>query len=156
MKYISTLFAAVLLFAASAAAHAEVNPAGWWSDPEHDGAGLVISQDSGFGHGVLWFLHRVNGSSAFLIAGENCEEFPCVTTLHEPTAAWMGGATSQPGPEFDLGDPIGSLEMSFREDGSLAVKFNLYNWREDCRGLGAGGAIFRACVGNLNYKLLAR
>lgn len=128
---------------------------GLWHDPEHPGHGITITQDSGFGHGVIWFLHRVDGSSAFLIAGENCEEFPCVTPLHEPTAAWMGGATSQPGVDFDLRDPVGSLELRQREDGRLTAKFDLYYWREDCIGLGPGGAIFRACVGTLTLELLA-
>lgn len=128
---------------------------GWWYDADHPGHGITISQDSGHGHGVLWFLHRVDGSSAFLVAGENCEKFPCVVTLHEPTAAWMGGATSQPGADFDLGDPVGSLELTPQEDGSLTAKFDLYYWRGDCIGVSPGGAILRGCIGSLNLVRLA-
>ena len=129
---------------------------GWWYDADAPGHGLTISQDSGHGHGVLWFLHRADGSSAFLIAGENCDGFPCAVTLHEPVAAWMGGATSLPGADLSLGDPVGSLELTPQPDGTLAAKFDLYYWREDCIGIGPGGAIFRGCVGTLSLTKLAQ
>ena len=45
---------------------------GSWYDPENTGHGFNITADSGFGHGIFWYLYRPDGSSAFLVALENC------------------------------------------------------------------------------------
>jgi hypothetical protein len=146
--------ALVLLFAS---ANVMAGP-GLWHDPEHPGHGVLITQDMGAGHGVIWFLHRTDGSSAFLIASENCEEFPCVVPMHEVEAAWMGGAFPGSGSSFafDFQDPVGSLEMRQLEDGRIATKFDLRAFRPaDCFGIGGSGLILRGCIGTITMELLA-
>jgi hypothetical protein len=143
----------VFLFAASSV----VAGPGLWYDPEHPGHGILITQDMGAGSGVIWFLHRPDGASAFLIAAENCEEFPCVVPMHEPEAAWMGGAfPGAAGVEFDFKEPVGTLELRQLEDGGLTAKFDLRFFRpEDCVGIGGSGLILRGCIGTVTLKLLA-
>jgi hypothetical protein len=112
----------------------------------------------GAGSGVIWFLHRTDGSSAFLIAAENCEEFPCVVPMHEVEAAWMGGAFPGSGSsfDFDFKDPVGSLEMRQLEDGRIVTKFDLRGFRPaDCFGIGGSGLILRGCIGTITMELLA-
>ena len=158
MKYITTLLAAVFALGLSTGAAASSETSGLWHDPEHPGHGVLITQDMGAGQAVIWFLHRTDGSSAFLIASENCEEFPCVAPMHEVEAAWMGGAFPGSGSsfEFDFGDPVGTLEMNVLEDGRIAAKFDLRGFRPaDCFGIGGSGLILRGCIGTITLELLA-
>lgn len=137
---------AFLLLTLSVSAHADFS--GHWYDAEHPGHGIQIDADSGFGHAVTWYLYRKDGSTAFLTAGETCAEFPCVVALHEPSAGFMGRG------EFDLGDPVGLVELSF-SDGKLLADYNLISWIEECRGASPGGIIFHRCIGEIEFSRLA-
>ena len=124
--------------------------AGLWHDAESTGHGIQINKDTGFGHAVTWYLYRKDGSSAFLTVGETCKDFPCVVTLHEPKAGFMGRG------EFDLGEPVGMLELALTETGKLDVDYNLSVWLGDeCSNITAGGLLFRGCVGSFEMEFLA-
>lgn len=123
--------------------------AGMWYDPDNAGHGIQISRDGGFGHAVTWYLYRVNGSSAFLTAGETCKEFPCVVTLHEPTGGFVSKGT------FDLGNPVGLVELSVTAEGSLTADYELISWIPGCVGSSPGGLIFLGCIGKLEMEKLA-
>jgi len=126
---------------------------GSWYDPENTGHGFNITADSGFGHGIFWYLYRPDGSSAFLVALENCEEFPCAVSLAEPSGPWMGGKYSQKGNTV-LGDPVGMVELIPSENG-LNAKFELVGWQENCQGKSSGGIIFNGCIGTIKLQRLA-
>lgn len=123
------------------------NYAGLWYSPDRDGTGIWISPDMGAGHAVLWYLNRRDGSSAYLHAGENCTDFPCVVPLHEPTVSWLGG-------DVDLGEPIGSLEIQSSDTG-LRVTYDIRGFDPDnCFGISPGGTLFRECAGTRNLVRL--
>ena len=143
MKVFAT-FAALMMLAGSA-----FGQAGHWYDPEHPGFGIQINRDSGFGYAVTWYLYRKDGSTAFLTAGETCEQFPCVVALHEPKAGFMGTG------DFELGPEIGILEIGKAQDGVLPVEYELIAWVEECRGASPGGIIFQRCIGDLELELIA-
>lgn len=120
---------------------------GLWSQPDRDGHGLSISQASSGGHAVIWYRHRVDGSSAFLLA-EPCQTFPCATILYEPSARWGGG-------DLDLGDPVGSLEI-FPDGDQIRVIYDIRAWNvERCENISPGGALFRECAGSIRLTKLA-
>lgn len=135
--------AATLLFSAAIAAP------GHWYEPGREGHGLQINRDTGFGNALTWYIYRPDGSTAFLVSGENCESFPCVVTLHEPTANFMGG---QP----FLGPEIGIIEIGQYHGQTLPVRYDLRAWRPDqCLHTGPGGALFNQCFGQIDFELLA-
>jgi len=146
-KLRATVCAALtLLFLIGCAQPASAAP-GHWYQPERDGIGLQIDQDTGFGSAVTWYLYRPDGSTAFLVGGGNCEAFPCVLTLHEPTARYMGG-------NLDLGDPVGEIEIGVAGD-TLPVRFDLSEWLpERCTDISPGGVLFRECAGKIDFELL--
>lgn len=143
MKIFATI-AALFLLAGSA-----YGQAGLWYNPENTGHGIQINEDTGFGYAVTWYLYRKDGSSAFLTAGETCKEFPCVIALHEPKAGFMGRG------EFDLGDPVGLVELSFPEAGKMLVDYDLIAWIPECQGISPGGIIFNRCIGEIEMVKLA-
>jgi len=140
MRYLAALlFIPALAFAAP----------GHWYEPARDGHGLQINRDGGFGSAVTWYLYRPDGTTAFLIGGETCFEFPCVVELYEPTARYMGG-------DLDLGQPVGILEIGDVEGDTLPVRYDVRAWQtERCSNISAGGVLFRECAGRLDLKLLA-
>ena len=141
------ILGAFALFLSACSAAVSAAP-GWYFEPARDGHGLMISSDTGFGHGVTWFLYREDGSAAFLAAGENCPAFPCVVPLHEPTANFMGGA-------LDLGEPVGSIELHYT-GGGFSAFYDLRAWRPDrCFGVSPGGIIFNRCAGRIDFTRLA-
>ena len=123
--------------------------AGLWYDPDKSGHGIQINRDGGFGHAVTWYLYRKDGSSAFLTAGATCEEFPCIVPLHEPTSRFLSGDT-------ELGDPVGSLELTPNQDGTMEADYDLRIFLgEECFGITPGGLLFRGCVGKFDMEKLA-
>ncbi|TQE96894.1 MAG: hypothetical protein FKY71_16370 [Spiribacter salinus] len=133
---------ATLLFSTAFAAP------GHWYEPGREGHGLQINRDSGFGHAVTWYLYREDGSTAFLIGGSNCESFPCVLTLHEPTARYMGGS-------LDLGPEVGEIEIGQYDGVTLPVRFDLRAWQpERCDDISPGGVLWRECAGKIDFELL--
>ena len=119
---------------------------GLWFDPGRPGHGLTISQPTDGGHAVLWYLPRRDGSAAYLL-GMPCRDFPCVTTLHEPTAAWLGGG-------LELGEPVGELEIGVGDP--LPLRYDLRDWSgEVCEGISPGGVLWRECAGRLELERLA-
>lgn len=123
--------------------------AGHWYNPNKTGHGIQINRDGGFGHAVTWYLYRVDGSSAFLTALETCEEFPCVVSLAEPTARFLDG-------DADLGDAVGSVELTPLEDGGLRADYDLRLFLgEQCQDVSVGGLLFRGCVGKFNMVKLS-
>jgi len=146
MKYL-----AIILLFVSSCVFAE-DPAGMWYDPEHPGHGLQISGDNGFGRSLVWYLHRADGSTGFVISGENCESFPCVVALYEPTSGFLGGKFG--GPELELGEPVGMLELTPVE-GGFEGEYDLIGFASDnCSGISPGGLIFRGCVGKVSFSRL--
>lgn len=143
---IASLVAALLL-PIGCAQTASAAP-GHWYEPERNGHGLQIDQNAhGFGHAVTWYLYREDGTTAFLIGGSNCDSFPCVLTLHEPTARYMGG-------NLDLGPAVGEIEIGVAGD-TLPVRFDLRAWQpERCTDISPGGVIFRECAGKIDFTLL--
>lgn len=122
--------------------------AGLWYQPDRPGTGILITPDMGAGHGVIWYLHRRDGTSAFIVGGENCTSFPCVVTLKEPTANWLGG-------NLDLGEPVGNVDFS-EWDGRLRVNFDLRELSpEICEGISIGGILLRECAGTKFFSRLA-
>lgn len=143
MKIFATI-AALFLLAGSA-----YGQAGHWYDADHPGHGIQINRDSGFGYAVTWYLYRKDGSTAFLSGEATCEGFPCVIPLVEPSAGFMGTG------EFDLGEPVGLLELLLNEQGNLDVIYDLIDWLPDCEGVGPGGIILRNCIGSFEMEKLA-
>jgi len=122
---------------------------GHWYQPERNGHGLQINRDSGFGSAVTWYVYRPDGSTAFLVGDSNCEAFPCVLTLHEPTAQYMGGS-------LELGPEIGEIEIGVAGD-TLPVRFDLRAWLpERCTDISPGGVLFRECAGKIDFQLLTK
>lgn len=145
MKYVC----AIILIAVVALTGSAVAAPGTWYNPDRDGHGVQINRDSGFGHGVTWYLYRPDGTTSFLVAKEPCLGFPCVAELVEPTAGFMGG-------NLDLGETVGILEIGVAEGNALSVRYELSAWLLDqCDGLTPGGLIFRKCVGQIDMELLA-
>jgi len=143
------LIVAVLFIAFSGAAVASDEFAGQWYNPDRSGHGIQINRDGGFGHAITWYLYRKDGSSAFLTAGQTCEEFPCVVTLHEPTSRFLDGGA-------ELGDPVGSVELTPQADGTMEADYDLRVFLgEECFGISPGGMIFLGCVGKFNMVKLA-
>lgn len=141
------LFVTLLLIPAIALASDDF--AGLWYNPDKPGHGIQINRDGGFGHAITWYLYRKDGSSAFLTALETCEEFPCVVSLAEPTARFLDG-------DAELGDAVGSVELTPQEDGSLEADYDLRLFLgEECFGIGPGGMLFRGCVGKFDMIKLA-
>ena len=141
-----SLFLAILLLVPSLV----LGGPGHWYDASHPGHGIQINRDAGFGYAVTWYLYRKDGSTAFLAGESTCEEFPCVIALVEPSAGFMGSG------EFDLGEPVGSLELIPLEDGRLEARYDLIDWLEaDCAGLSPGGLVFQRCVGEIELEKLA-
>ena len=127
------------------------DPAGLWYDPDRPGHGLYISGDNGFGRSLTWYLHRHDGSSGFVISDENCAKFPCVVALHEPAAGPFGASYDR---GFDLGDPVGSLEIHQHDD-EFSVKYDLRGfYGEVCSQSSPGGLIFNGCVGRVKFTRL--
>jgi len=123
---------------------------GLYHNPDRDGHGLLLTADTGFGNAVIWYLYRRDRSSAVLIGADNCTEYPCVTALHEPRGPWMGG-------DFDLGDPVGSVEITLLSENTIKVSYDLRAFDpEKCIGVTPGGVIFNECVGNQVLEVLAR
>ena len=123
--------------------------AGHWYDADHIGHGIQIDRDGGFGHAITWYLYRKDKSSAFLTSGQTCEEFPCIVTLHEPSARFLDG-------DVELGDPVGSVELTPQEDGTLEADYDLRLFLgEECKNITPGGLIFRQCVGKFDMVKLS-
>ena len=121
---------------------------GHWYEPAEPGYGVQINQDGGFGYAVTFYLYRTDGSTAFLIGAETCEEFPCVVALLEPTADFMGG-------NLDVGNALGELEIGVFDGEVLPIRFDLRVWLgEYCENISVGGIIFRQCAGQRNLRLL--
>lgn len=141
-------FVILALFSVSAVASDDF--AGLWYNPDKPGHGIQINRDGGFGHAITWYLYRKDGSSAFVTALETCEEFPCVVSLAEPTARFLDG-------DAELGDAVGSVELTPQEDGSLEVDYDLslFLGADHCYGISPGGMIFRQCVGKFDMIKLA-
>jgi len=143
------LIATILLFFTLGNAVASDEFAGQWYNPDRSGHGIQINRDGGFGHAVTWYLYRKDGSSAFLTAGQTCEEFPCVVTLHEPTSRFLDG-------DAELGDPVGSVELTPQADGSMKADYDLRVFLgEECFGISGGGMLFRQCIGKFNMVKLS-
>jgi len=141
------LFVTLLLIPAITMASDDI--AGHWYDADKPGHGIQIDRDGGFGHAVTWYLYRKDGSSAFLTAGQTCEEFPCVVTLHEPSARFLDGGA-------ELGDPVGSVELTPQEDGTLEADYDLILFLgEECLNITPGGLIFKQCVGKFDMVKLS-
>jgi len=119
---------------------------GLYYDADNPGHGLTITQDTGEGHAVIWYLYREDGSSAFLTGLENCSEFPCVIPLVEPQAVTAFQF-------YDLGEPVGVLELT-KTDGGFEAKYDLRPFL-NCIGQSSGGTIFRRCIGTINLSKLA-
>ena len=122
---------------------------GHWYDADHPGHGIQINRDAGFGYAVTWYLYRKDGTTAFLAGEATCEDFPCVIPLVEPSAGFMGAG------EFDLGEPVGMLELVPTESGDLDVTYDLIAWIPECAGIGPGGLVFQGCVGSFVMEKLA-
>ena len=121
---------------------------GLYYNPEKPGHGVYVTQDSGFGSAVVWYLYRQDGSSAVLISAENCDSFPCAVELLEPSAKFMGGG-------LEL-TPAGVLEIAFTDEGA-EIEWELYTWPgAECDGLSPGGLIFYSCIGRQDLVLLAK
>lgn len=139
------LFLATLLLFPSLA----LGQSGHWFDASHPGHGIQINRDSGFGYAVTWYLYRKDGTTAFLTGETTCEEFPCVIALVEPSASFMGG-------NLELGDPVGTLELTLTGDGNLDAQYDLISWlKADCAGILVGGLLFRKCIGTIELEKLA-
>ena len=141
-------FIAALLAVSACSSPASAAP-GHWYEPARSGYGIQIDQDTGFGSAVTFYLYRRDGSTAFLVGGENCESFPCVLTLHEPSADFMGG-------ELELGPEIGEIELGEYDGAILPMRYDLRVWLgEFCQDISPGGVIFRQCAGQRDLQLLA-
>ena len=151
MKSISTILFGIALSVSAWASDFEAT--GTWHDPDHGGHGIVITADSGFGHGVFWFLHRDDRSSAFLIGDANCTEFPCIVALLEPSSGFLGGKYG--GGSLSVGDPVGTLEITPTESG-FSAKYSLVGpFSDHCNITNPGGIIFRGCIGTIEFERLA-
>ena len=145
MKYFLAILFSTLL-ASSVLAN---DPSGHWYNPSKPGYGVQINRDSGAGHAITWYLYRKDGSSAFLTAFETCEEFPCIVSLSEPTSRFLDG-------NADLGNAVGSLELTPQPDGTLKADYDLRAWLgEECNNLSGGGLLFRGCIGKFNLSRIA-
>ena len=141
------LFVTLLLIPAIAMASDDI--AGHWHDADKPGHGIQIDRDGGFGHAITWYLYRKDKSSAFLTSGQTCEEFPCIVTLHEPSARFLDG-------DVELGDPVGSVELTPQEDGTLEADYDLRLFLgEECLNITPGGLLFRQCVGKFDMVKLS-
>jgi len=141
------LFVTLLLIPAIAMASDDI--AGHWYDADKPGHGIQIDRDGGFGHAITWYLYRKDKSSAFLTSGQTCEEFPCIVTLHEPSARFLDG-------DVELGDPVGSVELTPQEDGTLEADYDLRLFLgEECLNITPGGLLFRQCVGKFDMVKLS-
>lgn len=141
------LLISIIMMSAVSVAHAD--PSGHWYNPDKPGYGIQINRDGGFGHAITWYLYRKDGSSAFLTGMETCEEFPCIVSLAEPTAVFLNG-------DAELGDAVGSLELTPQADGTLKADYDLRVFLgEECANISGGGLLLRGCIGKFDLSKIA-
>lgn len=132
-------FILALLFATSA-----VFGAGLYYDTNTPGHGLHMPED---GHGaVIWFLNTLDGQPEWLISLDNCEGWPCETTMLQVSGDYMSGSLDS--------DPVGVIKI-YEDGDDLFLNWDLVDWLPaDYCNTGAGGLILRKCVGTTRLEQL--
>ena len=94
---------------------------GLWYSPDHDGVGLLITKDSGYGSAVIWFGYTREHQPAWLISTDTCSEFPCRVGIAEPVGSWMGSTP------VELVE-VGEVRITPLGDGRLEFYYVFHAW----------------------------
>lgn len=139
------MVAMVLGLAWTLQAHA-VEP-GHWGPGDGSGHGLLINCNLSDECAVFWFNHASADEQVWLLGVPNCARGAdeiCDVSLTKPSAPGWNGA---PG-EVDIGESVGTLEITPFEDGTLGVDWQVIALFPDwCTGISVGGLYFRECIG---------
>lgn len=128
---------------------------GHYGPGDQSGHGVFINCNSSDECAVFWFNHLSEDEQVWLMGVPNCErgaDAICDVSLTRPSAAVFNGRPGQ----VDIGESVGTLELTPMTDGTLGADWNVISLRPDeCIGIGIGGLILRECIGPEIWQLIA-
>ena len=141
------LFTLLLSTAATASA---IEP-GWYSPLDGSGQGIIVRCNASDECVVSWLTYK-DSSQIWLNSNELCllDAQECAASMSRFTGSWMGRSR-----DAEALDPEVNVVLT-QEDTGLRVEWEALRLFPEFCDTGTGGLIFRECVGDKLFKVLAR
>ena len=140
-----------LIVLSTCSSDAEAIEPGWYSPSDGSGQGIIVRCNSSDECVVSWLTYK-DSSQIWLNSNELCplNAQECATSMSRFTGSWMGRFG-----EAEALDPEVNVVLT-QEDTGLRVEWEALRLFPEFCDTGTGGLIFRECVGDKLFEVLAR